>query len=98
MTLMRARHKVFGVADVPDTDYYRETGWVQVSDDTPTRVEQERVDESAAYLAAISFDPAAHNVDEVVAHLETAPEEEAARVLEVEKSGKARKSVIAAGE
>lgn len=98
MSLMRARHEVFGVADVPDNDFYRENGWTEVPAGTLTREEQERADESAAYLAATTFDPSAHNVDEVVAHIETAPEDEAARVLEAEKSGKARKSVIAAGE
>lgn len=96
MALMRASHEVFGVADVPDNDYYREIGWKPVAADTPTRVEQERADESAAFLAATQFDPNAHPVDEVVAHIETADEAEARRVLEAEKSGKARKTVIEA--
>lgn len=39
------------------------------------------------------FDPAAHNVDDVVAHLETADDNERARVLEAEVAGKARKTV-----
>ena len=94
MTLMRARHEVFGVADVADTDYYRNNGWVEVDPSTPTAVEEARAAESAAYLAATTFDPAAHKADEVVEHIQTADEAEAARVLEAEKSGKARKSVL----
>lgn len=94
MALMRARHEVFGVADVPDTDYWRENGWKQVSDDTPTRVEEERAAESDAYLSATSFDPAAHKAEEVVAYIAEAPADEAARVIEAEKAAKSRKSVI----
>jgi hypothetical protein len=94
MSLMRARHEVFGVADVPDNDYYRETGWTQVDDSTPTRVEADRQAESDAYLAATTFDPASHKAEEVVEYVAEAPEAEAARVLDAEKSGKARKTVL----
>jgi len=98
MALIRARHEVFGVADVPDTDYYRETGWTEVDPSTPTRVEAERQAEADAFVAAVTFDPAEHKAEEVVEHIQTADEAEAARVLDAEKSGKARKSVIAAAE
>lgn len=47
---------------------------------------------------AADFDPAAHKVDEVLAYLQTASAEEKLRVIEAEKSGKARKGVLAAGE
>lgn len=95
MALMRARHKDLGVVtDVPDNDYYRGKGWVKVDDDTPTTVEAERAAEGQAFVAHVSFDPAAHTAPEVVEHIESADEVEAARVLEAEKSGKARKSVV----
>jgi hypothetical protein len=94
MALIRARHEVFGVADVPDTDYYRENGWSEVDPSTPTKVEAERAAESEAYLKATSFDPAEHKAEEVVAYIETAPDAEAARVIEAEKASKSRKSVI----
>lgn len=94
MALMRARHEVFGVADVPDNDWYRENGWTEVDPSTPTRVEADRQAEADAYLAAVSFDPSAHKADEVVEHIQTADEAEAERVLAAEKSGKARKTVL----
>jgi hypothetical protein len=94
MSLMRARHEVFGVADVADTDYYRDNGWVPVDPSTPTRVEAERQSEADAYLAAVTFDPAEHPAAEVVEHVQSADEAEAARVLAAEKSGKARKAVL----
>ena len=40
------------------------------------------------------FDPADHKVDEVLAYVESADEVEKARVLEAEKNGKARKTLI----
>lgn len=92
MALMRARHEEFGVADVPDTDFYRENGWTEVSPDTPTAVDDRRAAENE--LRAGTFDPAAHPAPEVVAHLEAADDGEAARVLEAEKSGKARKTIL----
>ena len=98
MALMRARHEVFGVADVADSDYYRENGWVEVDPSTPTKVEEERTAEADAYLAAVSYNPAEHKAEEVVEHIQAAPEDERARVLEAEKSGKARKTVIEAAE
>jgi hypothetical protein len=94
MALIRARHEVFGVADVPDTDYYRETGWTEVDASTPTNVEAARQAEADAFLAETSFDPAAHKAEEVVAYIEAAPEAEVARVIEAEKASKSRKSVL----
>ncbi|PBC80117.1 hypothetical protein BX265_4953 [Streptomyces sp. TLI_235] len=46
---------------------------------------------------AAAFDPAAHNADEVLAHLAAADDDERARVLAAEAadSGKQRKSVLA---
>jgi hypothetical protein len=92
--LIRAKHDVFGVADVPDTDYYRDLGWSKVDPATPTDVEAARQAEADAFHAAISFDPAEHKAEEVVEHLASADEDEAARVLAAEKSGKARKTVL----
>lgn len=94
MALIRARHEVFGVADVPDTDYYRETGWTEVDPSTPTRVEAERQAEADAFLAATSFVPAEHPVAEVVDYIATADEAERARVLAEEKATKGRKTVL----
>lgn len=95
MSLMRARHEVFGVADVPDNDQYRDNGWVEVDPSTPTRVEAERQAESDAYLAAIQYDPNAHKAEEVAEYVQTADEAEAARVLEAEKArAKPRKTVL----
>lgn len=44
------------------------------------------------------FDPADHSVAEVRAHLDSADDEERARVLEAEKAGKGRKSLVEEGE
>lgn len=41
------------------------------------------------------FDPSAHKVSDVVAYLESADDAEKQRVLEAEKSGKARKTILA---
>ena len=42
-----------------------------------------------------TYDPAEHNVDPVVDHLQQAGPRERARVLELERAGKARKTVLA---
>jgi hypothetical protein len=96
MSLIRARHDVFGVADVPDNDYYRENGWTAVDPATPTSVEAARQAEADAYVAATTFDPAEHKAEEVVGYVAEAPEDEKARVIEAEKTGKARKTVLEA--
>lgn len=99
MALMRARHKDLGVvAEVPDNDYYRDKGWVSVSDDTPTYVEAALNEGAEAFRARVEFDPAAHKAEEVVEYVQEADPAEAARVLEAEKAGKARKTVVAAGD
>jgi hypothetical protein len=89
---MRARHDVFGVKDVPDTKHYRENGWTPVDPSTPTTEQDRRRVENEARRG--TFDPAEHKAEEVVAHLEVAPEDEAARVLAAEKAGKGRKTVL----
>ncbi|USR79908.1 trigger factor [Arcanobacterium pinnipediorum] len=53
----------------------------------------EKADKAEA--PAGDFDPSAHKVDEVVAYLESADEAEKVRVLEAEKAGKARKTIMA---
>ncbi|MBL1100141.1 hypothetical protein [Streptomyces coffeae] len=45
-----------------------------------------------------AFDPGEHSVDDVLAYLDTADEDETARVLDAEKNGKARKTILARGE
>lgn len=40
------------------------------------------------------FDPSAHTVEEVLAHLDTADADEAARVLDAEEAGKNRATVL----
>src|SRR5690242_7335138 len=97
--LIRAKHDVFGVADVPDNDLYRELGWSKVDPSTPTAVEAARQAEAAAFHAelvktGVVFDPAAHKAEEVVEHLAAVDEGEREQILEAERSGKARKSVL----
>jgi trigger factor len=41
-----------------------------------------------------SFDPTEHTVDEVKAYLDEANEDEATRIVEAEKDGKGRKSIV----
>lgn len=108
MPLMRARHDVFGVADVPDNDFYRRNGWTKVDAGTPTAEEERRREVNAARRSAPApapasepptpggpvFDPDEHNADDVVAYLASAGPEERQRVLELERSGKARKTVL----
>lgn len=50
--------------------------------------------EAPAAENAGAFDPAEHKVDEVLAYVEGADDAEKARVLEAEKNGKARKTLI----
>lgn len=44
--------------------------------------------------APVPFDPSAHNVDDVEAHLDKADADERARVLAAEAAGKKRKTVL----
>lgn len=95
MALMRAKHNVLNVvAEVPDNDYYRDKGWAKVSDDTLTTAEAELKAEGDRFLGVVAFDPGAHNVDEVAAYLADAPEAERARVLQAERDGKARVTIL----
>jgi trigger factor len=96
MALIRARHDVFGVKDVPDNDFYRENGWVKVDPSTPTTAQERRRAENEARRG--TFDPAEHKAEEVVDHLEGAPDDEKARVLAAEKAGKGRKTVLDGAE
>lgn len=96
MALMRARHPVFGVTDVPDNDYYREIGWTQVDPSTPTNLEAARQAEADAFLGVVQYDPSAHSVEDVQAYLEgpDVTDEERERVLAAERDGKARKTLL----
>ncbi|ADH92282.1 trigger factor [Arcanobacterium haemolyticum] len=56
----------------------------------------DKVEEKAEATAeAGEFDPSAHKVDEVIAYIESADDAEKARVLDAEKAGKARKTIMA---
>jgi len=83
--LMRARYPELDVVcEVPDTDFWRGAGWVKVDDATPLTEEQRTL-----------FDPAEGNVDDVVAYLSSINDEaERQRVLEAEKTGKKRASIL----
>lgn len=95
MALMRARHNVLNVvAEVPDNDYYRDKGWAKVSDDTPTTVEAKLQEEGDRFLGVVVYDPSAHSVEDVQAYLADAPEAEVTRVLQAERDGKARKTIL----
>lgn len=83
MPLIRARHEVFGVCEVPDTGYYLDNGWTPVDDGTPTEAERGAL-----------FNPAEHSVEEVAAYLAEADEAEQDRVRALELDGKARKSIV----
>lgn len=91
MPLIRAKHNVTGgVADVPDNDFWRTKGWEPVDLDTPT-TDQLR---DQGLIGGPEFDPAEHNVDDVVAHLASAGPGERDRVLAAERTGKARAGVL----
>jgi hypothetical protein len=92
---MRARHKDTGaVADVLDNDFYRNAGWVKVDDSTPTTEQAKRSAVNEARRGTLVDRPAA----EVVAAMDSLPDEEKAAVVAEEKAGKARKTVVKAGE
>jgi hypothetical protein len=81
--LIRASHEVFGVQDVPDTDWYRENGWTPVAEGTPTSSEQQNL-----------YDPSANKATDVTAYLETADEAEKQRVIDAEKAGQNRATIV----
>lgn len=92
--MMRARHEVFGVNDVPDTDFYRDSGWVRVADDTPTVADDRRDAVNEARRGDLNEAPA----PAVVAAMDSLPDAEREQVIAAEKVGKARKTVINAAE
>ena len=105
MSLMRARHEVFGVADVPATDFYRQNGWTEVDASTPTAVDERLAAENekrrgktpvVEYTEPAAFDPSEHTAAEVTAYLAGADDAEKQRVLDAEQAGQARKSVLGA--
>ena len=84
MTLIYARHDVFGVCQVPESRVHRHPDeWTKVDPPaTPPGV----------------FNPLAHNADVVVEHLSTATNAEIARVIDLERTRTKgpRKTVLAA--
>lgn len=66
------------------------------ADDQEVFTAAEEADASLSHPDAqdTEFDPAEHSVSEVKAYLEDADEEERQRVLEAERHGKARKSLL----
>lgn len=51
-------------------------------------------DPEAEELGAVTFNPSDHNVEDVLAYLADADEDERARVLTLEADGQARKSIL----
>lgn len=97
MALVRARHKVFGVCEVGElTVATYPDDWTRVDPSTPTAAERRAAGELEDALAGDGdlFDPADENVEEVIAHLATADEPERIRVLELERIGKKRSTVL----
>ena len=99
--LMRAHHAELNVVHlVPDNDYYRSLGWSKVDDDVLTTSEEVAKAEGEAFTAALVesgavFDPGAHTVAEVKDYLAgDVTEDERARVLDAERAGQARKSLL----
>jgi glycerol kinase len=87
---MRARHEVFGVADVPNTAHYRDNGWVEVDPSTPTSAQERRRVVNAARRGDLNELPAA----EVVQAMGSLSDDDRETVVAAEKSGKARKTVL----
>lgn len=69
--------------------YLERRGYTVTTEGTPDQVPQ---DEGTP--PADLFDPAEHDLDEVRDYLATASPEEAARVREAERAGKARKGIL----
>lgn len=82
--LIRAKHNESGnVAEVPDTDFWRDLGWVEVDESTPTTDEIRDL-----------YNPGDYTVDEVAAYLARADDAERQRVIAVEKSAGGRKTIL----
>lgn len=75
--------------------YFRRRGYLVAE------VEPEQVDEAPVAVAPTEppevFDPAAHNVGDVLAYLTDADEDERARVLAAEAAGEARATILKKG-
>lgn len=86
MALVRARHAVFGVCLIPATRLaLHPDEWTAVDAPIPPR--------------DVPFNPAVHNVPEVLAYLADASPSERARVLAAERSSdRPRQTVLAVGD
>ncbi|MEU9002574.1 hypothetical protein, partial [Streptomyces sp. NPDC048551] len=73
--------------------YFRRSGY-RVTDDTPAE-QAEPLTPDAPSVAV--FDPGAHTVADVLAHLAEADEDERARVLSAEAAGDARATILKKG-
>lgn len=71
---------------------------VVVEPAAPEPVEPESTPEHAPTEPAEAFDPADHNVVDVVAYLADADEDERARVLAAEAAGEARATILKKGQ
>lgn len=92
--MMRARHRVYGVKDVPRSAHYLDNGWVEVDPSTPTAEQERRRAVNAARAGVLVDGPAA----EVAAAVQSLPAEDKERVAAEEKAGKNRKTVLDAAK
>ena len=82
--LARMKNKTTGgVAELPDTDFWRDLGWEVVGDDVPTTNEVREL-----------YDPTSGTVEEVTAYLAKADDAERKRVIAAEKAGQARATIV----
>lgn len=83
MQFVDVEHPVVGRATVPQSRVkHLSEGWAAA--DAAVSLDE----------LAEPFDPAGHTVDEVLAYLDQADDAERTRVLEAERSGKARVSIL----
>jgi len=83
--LARMKNKTTGgVAELPDTDFWRDLGWEVVDESVPTTDEVREL-----------YNPADHNATEVAAYLVNADDAERARVIAAEKTADSpRKTIV----
>ena len=83
--LARMKNKTTGgVAELPDTDFWRDLGWEPVGEDVPTTDEVREL-----------YDPSTGTVEEVAAYLAKSDDAERKRVIAAEKGADSpRKTVI----
>lgn len=82
--LARMKNKTTGgVAELANTDFWRDLGWEPVDEDVPTTDEVREL-----------YNPADYNADEVTAYLANADDAERKRVIAAEKAGGARKTIV----